>query len=172
MTLPNLNTSNKDLPQTIALDKWADLGFNWQGVITTDDLPRLNKLLKKPSRLNVSVKLYKKSSVLRLDYGLDGELIVACDRCLADMAFVPPDTLAIAILQSQSQIFQVGDDDYIMLDELDDPRFLPIGKMLEDELILSLPTTITHDDCQMAVQFVEEPKENPFAVLSALKDKL
>lgn len=46
MTLPNLNTSNKDLPQTIALDKWADLGFNWQGVITTDDLPRLNKLLK------------------------------------------------------------------------------------------------------------------------------
>ena len=75
-------------------------------------------------------------------------------------------------------------DDYLLLEELlaDQPenkkgdRLLPLKKLVEDELLLDIPLSAKHDDCEMAVEqvgeIIEQEPENPFAALEALKGKL
>lgn len=91
----------------------------------------------------------------------------------------------LILLQRKEQQGLVDEsDDYLLLEELlaEQPenikgdRLLPLKKLVEDELLLDVPLSAKHDDCEMAVEqvgeIIEEEAENPFAALEALKGKL
>lgn len=171
-------TTQHTMPANIILDKWQDIGFEWAGEIALADFVRLSEQMsaQADNRLQVTVRLSKQSGhqgLLRLDYQVLGVAVLPCDRCLAPIEVALPDHLGMYVLTDDSQTHLVEDEDFVLMSELGgDGRTLPIKDILEDELILSLPTTLRHEDCQMAVTFEEEVPDNPFAALAALKGKL
>lgn len=166
------------LPSQIIFDKYADSGFVWQGAVAFDILPRLAEYVPQGATttpLTMSVTLNKdKDNIVWLAFTVDGVLPVACHRCLLPTSEELSGEYRIAIITHDSQLPYVEDEEYVYLSEcLVDERYLPIVALIEDELILGLPLSFGHDDCQMAYNepepIVEEPKENPFAILATLK---
>lgn len=166
------------LPNQIIFDKYADSGFVWQGAVAVESLPRLADYVPQGATatpLNLSVTLNKdKDNIVWLAFDVDGALPVACHRCLEPMMESLAGEYRIAIITHDGQLPYVENDEYVFLAEcLVDERYLPIVALIEDELILGLPLSFSHDDCQMAYDepepIIDEPKENPFAILSALK---
>ena len=176
--------SSATMPENISLDKWADTGFEWTGEVAPATFDRLNTLLideHKQSNLQLNATLYRRNNVLHLAFTLTGEVWLTCQRCLQPIAIDLTDDYDIALLDDESQVNMVDEEqDYLVLDEvITEPapeRLLPFKKLVEDEILLKAPMAPKHDDCEMAVDQVgdipEEETENPFASLAALKGKL
>lgn len=170
------------MPANIVLDKWQDIGFDWTGQVALADFVRLSErsvdeFVRQNNDVQITVQLSRRQqghrSLLYLAYQIKGAMILPCDRCLNPLEIVLPKQFGIYVLTDESQIDLLADEDFILMSELGgDGRLLPIKDILEDELILSLPTAVYHEDCQMTVAFVQNEKDNPFAVLSALREKL
>lgn len=171
------------LPQNIAFDKWADIGFTWQGDVSVTALPRLaEQVISDDDVLSIALTLARQDKILWLNYDVKAVLSVACQRCLTPMSVDVSGNYRMAILESENKIgyLEALDKtaDYVLLDEIfpDDIKMLPVGDMLEDELLLAIPLSPRHDDCDMHTDSVgdvaDEPVKNPFAMLGQLKDKL
>lgn len=103
----------------------------------------------------------------------DGRLMLVCQRCLGPVEAV--------VDADRSFLFVAGEDAAAALDadSEDDvlalTRSLDLRELVEDELLLSLPMVPRHDECPEPLELPPEPdappqeKENPFAVLAALK---
>lgn len=169
----------KTLPNNIILEKWADTGFFWQGELDTNELVRLCQNLDNQPQapLMVSVTLEKQAGLLKLAYQVTGELQGVCQRCLSPLTLDVSGDYGMFILDNSEQMSQMPDEDseFVLLDEvcpMEGRKLLPIKDLLEDELLLSLPLSLHHEDCEMLIQNEEiesEPKENPFAILAQLK---
>jgi uncharacterized protein len=103
------------------------------------------------------------------------ELALVCQRCLEPMALGVAAEVGLALTRGLDEAARLPDDlDPLLVgDDGLDPRDL-----LEDELILAVPVTPRHrrDECSMPGGVADEApraepaeRENPFAVLSALK---
>lgn len=167
------------MPNNIMLDKWADIGFFWQGQVATDETVRLAQQVLADQTLQISCQLKKVDGVLWLSYQVEGGLKVTCQRCLEPLVVALDRDFELALLFHEADIDRIGDAEYVMVDEISDVqnrRLLPIKALLEDELMLALPLSPRHEDCQMLVQEVGEQApsemeetENPFAALAMLK---
>ncbi len=180
------NTSTLvDMPEYVSLDKWADNAFEWKGNVAPVSFERLAVLLSTEHQqptLYLNANLYRRNNVLHLAFELAGETWLTCQRCLQPVAIDLTDDYDIALLDKDSQISLVDDEqDYLLLDEVivekAPERLLPFKKLVEDEILLKTPLAPKHDDCEMIVeQFGEIPEEeeneNPFAALATLKGKL
>ncbi len=184
------STPNKNLPNHILLEKWIDTGFFWQGNIEVHDFERLCQHLNQSlthdqhlgdqskNALSVSVKLAKQSGLLQLSYHVDGALQGVCQRCLSPLVIDVSGDYELFILDGVEQINTMPspDDEFVFIDEVcpqAGKKMLPIKDLLEDELLLSLPLSLHHDDCEMLInddQSADQPKENPFAILAQLKN--
>lgn len=103
----------------------------------------------------------------------EGRLMLVCQRCLGPVEAV--------VDADRSFLFVAGEDAAAALDadSEDDvlalTRSLDLRELVEDELLLSLPLVPRHDECPEPLELRPEPdvppqeKENPFAVLAALK---
>lgn len=183
MMIQAQNTA-KEMPANILLEKWADIGFEWAGDVTVASFERLAANVQTEQdgnldALQVQVKLHKESGVLWLDFVVQGELKTACQRCLELITIDVSGVYRLAVLFRAEQIEQIFDAEYVLVDEFghqDARKMLPIKDLLEDELLLTLPLSPRHDDCDMPIEMVdeddEEPLDNPFAALAALKGKL
>lgn len=171
------------LPDNILLEKWADIGFVWQGSLYAQDFDRLaqNVDLERQGTddaLYVVVNLAKQNGVLWLDYQVKGVLWTPCQRCLLPMPIDVSGEYRLAILTSENQMDKIQGAEFVLVNEIcpSDRKTLPLRDLLEDELLLALPLAPRHDDCQLLVDSVgdikEEESENPFAVLAGLKGKL
>ncbi len=172
------------MPETISLDKWADTGFEWTGVVAPTTFERLATLLTEEheqTNLQLNATLYRRNNVLHLAFTLTGEVWLTCQRCLQPIAINLSDDYDIALLDDESQVNMVNESqDYLVLDEvITEPapeRLLPFKKLVEDEILLKAPMAPKHDDCEMVIDQVgdipEEEPENPFAALASLKGKL
>ena len=173
------------MPENISLDKWADTGFEWSGVIEPSAFTRLATILNtehEQSSIQLDANLYRRNNVLHLAFTLTGDVWLTCQRCLQPIAIDLSDDYDIALLENDSQVRLVDEEqDYLLLDEIvteqSPERLLPFKKLVEDEILLKTPMAPKHDDCEMSVeQFGEIPEEeeseNPFAALAALKGKL
>ena len=178
------NSHSGLLPENIVLDKWADSGFEWTGMVAPATFERLAAILstehEQPS-LKVNITLYRHNNVLHLGFELAGEVWLTCQRCLQPIAIDLTDDYDIALLDDESQVRLVDEEqDYLLLDEIiteqSPERLLPLKNLIEDEILLKTPMAPKHDDCEMVVEQVgdipEEDNENPFAALAALKGKL
>lgn len=179
--MSNRYPENHAMPANILLEKWADIGFEWQGSLSVAQLPRLAEQTASDSDLQATCRLAKDDGILWLEYTVAGQLQIACQRCLELMSCDVDDEYRLALLVDESQIGKIADAEYVLIDEVlvgDGRRMLPIKDLLEDELILSLPLSPRHDDCELYVETVgdeivsEQESDNPFAALAALKGRL
>ncbi|MDO5652236.1 MAG: YceD family protein [Moraxella sp.] len=168
----------KAMPSNINLEKWEDVGFLWNGELLVKELPRLASLVAdNDGALIVSAKLNKQAGILWLVFDVQGALILTCQRCLDRMELDVSGEYRLAILHSDDEINRIDGAEYVLLDELgeDTRKMLPLKDLLEDELILLLPASPRHEDCQSLLgemTEVAEEQNNPFAVLADLKGKL
>ena len=173
------------MPDTISLNKWEDTGFEWAGEIAPNAFERLVSVLNtehEQANILLDAKLYRLNNVLHLAFTLTGEVWLTCQRCLQPIAVDLGDEYDIALLDNESQIRLIREEqDYLLLEEIvteqSPERLLPFKKLIEDEILLKTPLAPKHDDCEMSVeQFGEIPEEeeteNPFAALASLKGKL
>ncbi len=169
----------------ISLDKWADTGFEWSGEVDPNSFERLATTLSAEhdqSNTQLNAELYRRNNVLHLAFTLTGDVWLTCQRCLQPVAVDLSDDYNIALLENDSQVRLIDEEqDYLLLDEIvteqSPERLLPFKKLVEDEILLKTPMAPKHDDCEMSVeQFGEIPEEeeseNPFAALASLKGKL
>lgn len=173
------------MPEHISLDKWADTGYEWSGEVIPNSFDRLVTTLStehEQSSIQLNANLYRHNNVLHLAFTLTGEVWLTCQRCLQPIAIDLSNDYDIALLENDSQVRLVDEEqDYLLLDEIvteqSPERLLPFKKLVEDEILLKMPMAPKHDDCEMSVeQFGEIPEEeeneNPFAALASLKGKL
>ncbi len=173
------------MPEHISLDKWADTGFEWSGEVDPNSFERLATTLSAEhdqSNTQLNAELYRRNNVLHLAFTLTGDVWLTCQRCLQPVAVDLSDDYNIALLENDSQVRLIDEEqDYLLLDEIvteqSPERLLPFKKLVEDEILLKTPMAPKHDDCEMSVeQFGEIPEEeeneNPFAALASLKGKL
>ncbi|MGA4440560.1 YceD family protein [Psychrobacter pocilloporae] len=173
------------MPEHISLDKWADTGFEWSGEVDPNSFERLATTLSAEhdqSNTQLNAELYRRNNVLHLAFALKGDIWLTCQRCLQPIAVDLSDDYNIALLENDSQVRLIDEEqDYLLLDEIvteqSPERLLPFKKLVEDEILLKTPMAPKHDDCEMSVeQFGEIPEEeeneNPFAALASLKGKL
>ena len=177
--------TSTSMPDNISLNKWEDTGFEWAGEEAPSSFERLAIILAsehKQSNIVLNTTLYRRNNVLHLAFTLTGEVWLTCQRCLQPIAIDLSDEYDIALLDNESQIRLVNEEqDYLLLDEIvteqSPERLLPFKKLVEDEILLKTPMAPKHDDCEMSVeQFGEIPEEeeteNPFAALASLKGNL
>ncbi|MGE6391144.1 YceD family protein [Psychrobacter pacificensis] len=173
------------MPEHISLDKWADTGFEWSGEVDPNSFERLATTLSAEhdqSNTQLNAELYRRNNVLHLAFTLKGDIWLTCQRCLQPVAVDLSDDYNIALLENDSQVRLINEEqDYLLLDEIvteqSPERLLPFKRLVEDEILLKIPMAPKHDDCEMSVeQFGEIPEEeeneNPFAALASLKGKL
>ena len=191
--LSNLKNSNTEksalqLPNHVNLEKWEDVGYTWSGTITPRILTRLVDIVPEEYQdkaIDLKCELKKEGQLLTLIMQFSGDIWVTCQRCLTPLNIDITHDAELILLQREEQQGLVDEsDDYLLLEELlaEQPenikgdRLLPLKKLVEDELLLDVPLSAKHDDCEMAVEqvgeIIEEEAENPFAALEALKGKL
>lgn len=177
----NLYPENRTMPANILFEKWADIGFEWQGSLSVNELARLAEQTIDDSTLQATCTLSQDDGILWLQYTVAGQIKIACQRCLEPLQCDIDDEYRLAVLTDESQLGKIADAEYVLLDEVltgDGRRMLPIKDLLEDELILSLPLSPRHDDCELYVDSAgdeiidEQESDNPFAALAALKGRL
>ena len=177
--------ASNTMPDNISLNKWEDTGFEWAGEIAPNAFERLVSVLNtehEQANILLDAKLYRLNNVLHLAFTLTGEVWLTCQRCLQPIAVDLGDEYDIALLDNESQIRLIREEqDYLLLEEIiteqSPERLLPFKKLIEDEILLKTPMAPKHDDCEMSVeQFGEIPEEeeteNPFAALASLKGNL
>lgn len=184
----NTEKTAKEIPKHVNLEKWEEVGYTWSGNITPRSLHRLVDVVPEQFRdqaIKVTAVLKKQGQLLTLVMDFEGDIWVNCQRCLQPLEIDVTHDAQLVLLQNESQESLVDEaDDYLLLEELleEQPenkkgdRLLPFKKLIEDELLLDVPLSAKHDDCEMAVEqvgeIIEEENENPFAALEALKGKL
>lgn len=101
---------------------------------------------------------------------VDGVLSLRCQRCLEGVEYP---------LEVRSLLELVEDEDDLTQEELEDDSrdFLPAQKeldvaaLIEDEIILALPSAPRHENCAMPEVGQGTAKASPFSVLMGLKGK-
>jgi uncharacterized protein len=94
---------------------------------------------------------------------------MTCARCdePADMAVTFERLFLLVADEKQAARL---DDEAEAYDVLVGERRFSLTDLLEDECLMSLPSFVSHLDCQpMAADVAAEPPRNPFAVLAALR---
>lgn len=107
---------------------------------------------------------------------LDGQVPVACQRCLQDMELDLHCELSLLVFDTEEEVEKLPEsrEGVVMTED-----GLDVVALIEDELILSLPMIPMHDDpsCNGVLNQLKEggsaanmeSRPNPFAVLATLK---
>lgn len=163
------------LPANIGLEKYANIGFHWQGTLSVREFTRLSDDVLDDVPLSLAVDFVRLDGILWLSFDVKAKLTLACQRCLLPVVVDVSGVYRVAILERQDQVNLVEDQEFVLLSELGNPAHLPIKDLLEDELILSLPLSPRHDDCELLTDSVgqveQTESDNPFAILASLKNK-
>lgn len=160
---------------------------NWAGIIALADLARVYALRDEgfynnqitdsnptATHIKASLAFSYKRGVIWVEIMTQGELWQTCQRCLEPVAMPLDYHNTLALLKDETQLGLLDEEaDYLLLNELaPDGKLNPLT-LIEDELLITLPLSPKHSDCEMAVSevgdFIEVPDENPFAILAGLK---
>ena len=107
----------------------------------------------------------------QLHLQLDGVLSLCCQRCLEGIEYP---------LQVSNVLEFVGNEDELTQEEIEDDSrdFLPaqsevdVVALIEDEIILDLPSAPRHESCVLPASAQDNPEDSPFAVLKGLRSKV
>ncbi len=147
-------------------------GGSLQGELQVASLTRLHDLLT-DSTACLTYRMaggigQRQRPELRLE--VDGVLSLRCQRCLETLLYP---------LALRSLLEFVDSDGDLTQEELEDDTrdFLPLQKdldvagLIEDEILLALPTVPRHDDCALPGSGEEKAALSPFSVLAGLQGR-
>lgn len=163
-----------NLPESFDVSRFDTNGAEFKGDFALSKMPRLAELLvDKDGHCDVDLELSPRS---RLGFELTGRVSATvkliCERCLDDMLYSIDANVALRLSQSDNE------DTDVLIDE---DCTLSLVSVVEDELILRVPTVPKHEDesecnpdmLRRATEHVPdetaEAADNPFAVLKQLK---
>ncbi len=162
------------MSQQIVIDSlsFAREGRSLQGELPVSGLERLHDLLAEVAgvvcyRLHGRISRQGKPQLL---LEVVGEVPLVCQRCLGQLGYP---------LSIVSTLELIADEADLTQDELEDDsrdflvaqKELDVAALIEDEIILALPSAPRHDDCALPSGSSCGTKESPFAALNALKGK-
>ena len=162
------------------VDPWrlAEQGETLKGRLKLGSLPRLAPLLADADGEAAFVLTFARDGQRRLLIKLDvqADLNLECQRCLANMVLKVDNEICLTPVQGLIEAEQLPENlDPLMLGE---GEYLDIAQLVEDELMLGIPSSPRHEniDCngQEIADFGELPEtemkgENPFAILAGLQ---
>lgn len=182
-----------DFPKRIALDQIGD-AFLWRGTVAfsrfqrlVDEVDHADVVYDMKDITDVQLNCTLSSDdnqLFWLNVSTVGALPQQCQRCLTKVMIPLELDACIALTTSESVADRLLDDDadFIVLTEThglqaeDNALSIDLLRVIEDELLLILPISPKHDDCELTVTSVgeieETPTDNPFAQLADLKGKL
>jgi len=115
---------------------------------------------------------------------LQGAPLVQCQRCLTPFAWPVNGDVTLELVRDESELDDVqseGEDDLDAPEKVLGSRRFDLLALIEDELILAVPTITRHPVCPdlpqalkqqaQAASGIETRRESPFAALATLKDK-
>lgn len=178
-------SSLQQLPQLVDPRKFAFQSISVKGIVPEEKLSRLQDVCVETSLSTSANEVYAE-----LDFFCDDEgrrcisgratarVYVECQRCLEpfELAIATEVNLAVVWDEAQAQALPKSLDPWILDEETGD-----LYSMLEEELLLSLPTVALHDfecieasafsvgDKESVDQAGTEKRNNPFDVLASLK---
>lgn len=150
------------------------------GKIALDRLPRLQEHLASDSGIvEASLRFFIGEYGDREIGGyVKAALEVPCQRCLEPLSINVEDQIHLALVKDDEQAAKLRAElDPWICNEIK----LPLAELVEEQILLSLPIVCTHsaDECQRQMNYAAltdeveqgttERKNNPFAVLGALK---
>ncbi|HEX5802044.1 MAG TPA: DUF177 domain-containing protein [Azospira sp.] len=162
------------MSQQIVIDSlsFAREGRSLQGELPVSGLERLHDTLAEIAgvvryRLQGRLGRQEKPQLL---LEVVGEVPLVCQRCLGRLDYP---------LSIVSTLELVADEADLSQDELEDDsrdflvaqKELDVAALVEDEIILALPSAPRHEDCALPGGSSRGTKVSPFAALSALKGK-
>jgi len=93
-----------------------------------------------------------------------GEMQLVCQRCLGPLPVPVAVDVELELAESLREIAEPDDD----IDRVLASRTMDVGQLIEDEVILALPTVPRHDACGTASAPLQA-EESPFGLLAVLK---
>ncbi|MCD8513778.1 MAG: YceD family protein [Nitrincola sp.] len=169
--------SNGPLPKKADPRKLAERGAKITGIAEISAMPRLaSYLCSEQGAVDVTLEFAVDEQHLRTVSGSAvGQVFMTCQRCLEPVAIDVKASLNLAVVLNDEQARNLPRYFDPLLVEEEDVALLPI---IEDELILSLPSVPKHQDCSVKTSWgetesvhLQQEKPNPFSVLAALKNK-
>lgn len=170
--------SNTPLPKKVDPRKLAERAVQITGSVEVSALPRLVSFLCQDSgTVEASLRFAVDEQHLRTLSGeVTGQVYMTCQRCLEPVAVDVEGQLQLAVVLNDEQARDLPRHYDPLLVEDEEVELLSV---IEDELILSLPSVPMHDSCTVRTRFGDEPdaahaqqdKPNPFSVLAQLKSR-
>ncbi|MCW4151690.1 YceD family protein [Halomonas sp. 18H] len=169
------------LPIRVEPYKLAAHGERLAGLVSLADMPRLTEAVGQQSGdaqvwLDFTIDAQGRRGI---EGHLEAELQLPCRRCLSPMASVVESDFLLGLVTSDALAANLPSTHEPVLVENEQLNLLGV---VEDELILSLPQVVYHDeaDCQVSRDQLSSgagdveaatPAESPFDVLKHLKGK-
>nr|WP_296747887.1 YceD family protein [Thioalkalivibrio sp.] len=161
----------------VSLDPFVPraLRQRWEGELGGDELPRVRAAALEGSPISVRVGLSVVQGALgeiRFQGTITGAISQQCQRCLQPMTWrfrLEPD---VVLVDPAGPPPALGDDQEML--ELG-PEGLRPAEFVEEEILLALPLSPRHQECQARLPHEFEAgsgdrdAENPFAVLQELR---
>ena len=162
------------------VDPWrlAEQEETLEGHLKLDLLPRLAPLLANAAGEAAFVLTFGRDARRRLviELKVDADLSLECQRCLDDMVLRVDSTTSLTPVSGLQEAEQLPEElDPVMIGE---GEYLDIVQLIEDELMLGIPSSPRHEQqsCNRQESVEDhgqpeaEPKEdNPFAILAGLR---
>lgn len=92
--------------------------------------------------LQVKMKLDKQSRMMILDFDIQGNLVLACDRCLEDMDFPITINHHLIVKYGNEDVDQDNDILYLGVDEYQ----LDVSSIIYENIVLAIPIKNVHQD--------------------------
>lgn len=166
------------LPVFINPEHACNRGLICSGSLDLEKMQRLRDRLSAPyGTVNIELTFYKEGRGNKLEGSISGNMVAECQRCMQAMPIEVNHAFKLAFITSEAEIETLmPGEEPCMANEGD----LLLADIIEDELELSLPMIVMHDNEQCGEKTNESEdaresdsqKQNPFAVLSELKDKV
>jgi uncharacterized protein len=171
----------KRFPEHIDPQRLCERGDSIEGRIALDTLPRLAPLLASTEGEAAFTLAFGQDDRKKahIEGNIRATLVLECQRCLGPVEYPVDEDFILVPVSGFLEAEQLPESQEPLL--LEDDRPVAVKELIEDELLLLLPTTPKHEDdiCAVADEYRTEPqpeaaeqpeeRENPFAVLAALR---
>lgn len=168
---------DKPLPRQGDPRKFAQQGAQISGYLPVDELDRIRDLLyngdAQAARVDLTFGISQERKLV-VEGRAEADMVFTCQRCLGPVTLPVEASIGLAMVRTEEEGKR--------LPRTLDPWLLPeegntdLYTMVEEELLLSLPTVAYHEEACIDEQLLSsgepvepEPAENPFQVLKQLK---
>ncbi len=168
------------LPKFIDPIGLADKNAKIEGKLPLADFKRISELLfDNNGDILFQLNFFKERNLAKVDGHISGALKLKCQRCLESISWDINSNIKLGIVNSLDQVHKLPDDVEPLL--VDHEEKIDLKDIVEDELLLSMPTIPKHQSDCTAVNLVQQnisvateksnlTKKNPFSILADFKN--